>query len=77
MMNDGYYNWGMSWGFPFMGPLFFILFIIGGIYFFRIILKDLDREKDGRTKPIDILKLRYARGEIDQATFEQMKTELE
>lgn len=80
MMNDGYYGWGMGWGFPFMGPIFFILFILGVIYLFKIIFGN--KEKENKTeneihlKPLDILKQRYARGDIDQATYDRMKREL-
>lgn len=35
------------------------------------------RAGEGRQSPIEALKLRYARGEIDRDTFERMKRDLE
>lgn len=83
MMNDGYgWSMGMGWGFPFMGLFFLIFFIIGIVTVIKLIFSSNDDQINtpSQTKeidrPIDILKQRYARGEIDQQTFEQMKREL-
>jgi putative membrane protein len=81
MMNDGY-GWSMGWGFPFMGLFFIAFFIIGIVAVIKLIFSNNDKPVNthSQTKkidtPIDILKQRYAKGEIDQPTFEQMKRDL-
>ena len=74
MMNNGY-GWGMGWGFPFMGIFFLIFFVMGIIYLIKII-SGKDEKEMSLEQPLDILKQRYARGEIDQQTFEEMKRKL-
>ena len=74
MMNNGY-GWGMGWGFPFMGIFFLIFFIMGIIYLIKII-SGKDEKEMSLEQPLDILKQRYARGEIDQQTFDEMKRRL-
>jgi len=73
-MNNGY-GWGMGWGFPFMGIFFLIFFIMGIIYLIKII-SGKDEKEMSLEQPLDILKQRYARGEIDQQTFDEMKRRL-
>jgi len=73
-MNNGY-GWGMGWGFPFMGIFFLIFFVMGIIYLIKII-SGKDEKEMSLEQPLDILKQRYARGEIDQQTFEEMKRKL-
>jgi putative membrane protein len=77
MMNDMYdsYGWGMDWGMPFFGLFFWILFIVGIITLVRLIMKN--KAGDIQESPLTILKKRYARGDIDQETYEHMKKNLE
>jgi len=53
-------------------PLLFWLLILLGIIF---IVKSLTANKTTES-PLDILKKRYAKGEIDDETFQHMKKEL-
>lgn len=83
MMNDHYYGWGMGWGFPFMGPIFFFLIIFAVIFLIKYIFgnntKQMDKNdinQEEYLKPLDVLKIRYARGDIDHETYERMKREL-
>ncbi|MEW6406632.1 MAG: SHOCT domain-containing protein [Chloroflexota bacterium] len=85
------YGWGGmmgpwmmgGFGFPFMGGIWMLLFwvlIIGGVVW---LVQSLARGA-GQTGtstpagelPLDILKRRYAKGEITQEQFEQMKRDL-
>jgi putative membrane protein len=77
---------GMMNGWGVMSPvmwIFMILFwglvIFGLIYFFRWIVAQgkSDGGKETSPKPLEILKARYARGEISKEQFEQMKKDLE
>ncbi|HEB86870.1 MAG TPA: SHOCT domain-containing protein [Gammaproteobacteria bacterium] len=72
---NGDHSWGMGWGFPFFGPVFWILIVIGIVYFVRWLVSG--KEDGVQESLLDILKRRYARGEIDRDTFERMKKEIE
>jgi len=74
MMNDTY-GWGMGWGMPFFGLFFWILIIAGIVFLVRWLMGS--PRNDTRENPLDILNRRYARGDIDQETFRQMKKDLE
>ncbi|AHB40280.1 MAG: hypothetical protein ACD_22C00049G0002 [uncultured bacterium] len=79
-MMYGFYNmmdWGI-FGWVFM-LLFWILLIIGGIEVVRVIFRsERDNRNDGpKSKtPLEILKERYAKGEIDKNEFEEKKKDL-
>jgi len=74
-------GYGMGW----FGPIFMIAFwilILSGLFF---VIKWIIRASTGHKSPIlrtgsnalEILKERYARGEIDRESFETMKQQLE
>ena len=77
MMNGGQGAWmlGGMWLFPI---LFWVLIIAGVVLIVRWLI---ERNGQGKTappeSPLDILKKRYARGEIDGETFEKMKRDIE
>ena len=79
-MMYGFYNmmdWGV-FGWIFM-VLFWILLILGGIEVVRVIFRsERDNRNDGpKSKtPFEILKERYAKGEIDKNEFEEKKKDL-
>ena len=62
--------WGMGWGMWFI-PLLIILLI----YF---LVKNNWQTKDGQSaeSPMEILKKRYAKGEITKEQFEEMKKDI-
>jgi len=63
MMNNG-----MNGGLMMFMPIFFWILIITGLVL--IVRWFISRNKESA---LDILKQRYARGEIDSATFERIK----
>ena len=73
MMDD----WGhMTWGY---GGIFmwFILLVLIGVVLYFILRGDMWlRRGDGET-PLEILKKRYARGEITKDEYDRIKKELE
>jgi putative membrane protein len=75
MMSD-YGFMGMGGGF--MGGIFMILFwvlvIIGIIYLVKYLSQNQNKKQD--KTPLDILKERYAKGEIDKEEFEKRKNDL-
>lgn len=65
----------------FFSILFWVLIIAGVVFITRWFLERSQDKKEGsglnKETALDILKKRYARGEIDQETFEQMKKDIE
>ncbi len=64
----------------FMGGFMWIFWIaiIVGIFFLVkwIVMQSRQSEQKGEENPLEILKKRYARGEIDKEEFEQKKKDL-
>jgi len=73
-------NWMMGMGYGYGGGfMWVILLILLGVVFY-FLLKDLKAKgTDGPAveTPLDILKKRYAKGEIDKEKFDRMKKDLE
>jgi putative membrane protein len=67
------YFFGAPWNMAF-GMLFWVLVIIA---IFWVVASASRRVEPDRKRPVDILKERYAKGEIDQVEFEHKKHELE
>lgn len=89
---DGYRFWGMmggrhmmgGFGFPFMGGIAMLLFwtlIIGGVVWLIVAATrtggQLAPAAPVRESPVDILKRRFAAGEITKEQFDEMKRNLE
>ncbi|RJR50997.1 MAG: SHOCT domain-containing protein [Desulfobacteraceae bacterium] len=77
MMDD--WGWGMGWFGGIFMIAFWILIIIGLVLLIRWLFQNT---RGGRESPrsesraLDILKERYARGEIDKKEFEEKKRDL-
>jgi len=74
MMGFPFMSWGFGWGWLIM-VLFWILVIMGIIW----LVKLSTTKNNGQSKPLDaleILKTRYAKGEIGQEEFEEKKKNL-
>ena len=56
--------------------LFWILVILGAIVLVKWLLEKEKRTSGGGEDPLEILKRRYAKGEIDREEFEQKKRDL-
>jgi putative membrane protein len=72
-------NWGMGWfGMIFM-MIFWVLVIVGLVFLIKWLIQTTSSgkasEKTG-SRAIEILKERFARGEIDKAEFEAKKKDL-
>ncbi len=72
-------HWMNGWGIGFGGGIFMILFwiliIVGIVYIVKIIAGGTKSEEK-RESALDILKKRYARGEISKEEFEEKKKDL-
>jgi putative membrane protein len=68
------YGWGMGFGWIFM-VLFWALVILGIVYLLKLISGS--SRKEGRSETaLDILKKRYASGEISKDEFEEKKKDI-
>ena len=75
-MNGGWHMMHYGYG----GIFIWLLLIVAGVllvYLAVRLSKDRERDKIIQETPLDILKKRYAKGEINKEEFEQMKQDLQ
>ena len=74
----GMMGWrGMGFGWMLIGPVFAVLFIVLIVYGVYYIFSGRGVSEPQRSRPLDILKERYARGEITEEQYSKMKKEFE
>jgi len=77
MFNGMGNGWGMGFGGPFM-ILFWILIIAGVVVLVKWLIDQSSTSKGpGDKSPLEILRERYARGEINREEYEQKRHDLE
>lgn len=72
-------GWGMGWFGGIFMIVFWILVLVGLVFVIRWLIQATGKKENGHkpgSRAMDILKERYARGEIDKAQFEKMKSDL-
>ena len=72
-------GWGMGWFGGIFMMVFWILVLVGLVFLIKWLVQTTNRVKTdagNSNRALEILKERYARGEIDTAEFETMKLEL-
>lgn len=67
----------MMGGMWFFSLLFWILIIAGAVFIVRWLMERNRKVSSPAESALDVLKKRYARGEIDQDTFERMKRNID
>lgn len=73
-------NYGCGFGFGYGGMVMWLIFLIVlgvAIYFIVQALKSKNVIGQGQDMPLDILKRRYAKGEITKEEFERTKKDLQ
>jgi putative membrane protein len=73
-------NWGHMMGYGYGGGFMWIIFLIViGILIYFLLQASKSKGSPGSTTeaPLDILKKRYARGEITKEEFDRMKADIE
>jgi putative membrane protein len=72
-------GYGMGWFGSILIIVFWILILVGLIFLIRWLIQSTGRHKttgNGSNRALEILKERYARGEIDKEEFESKKKDL-
>ena len=79
MWGDGMYGYGMGWGWfgPILMIAFWVLVILGIVYLVKALAGGRMSTSTKEETALDILKKRYARGEIDAEEFARKKRDLE
>lgn len=79
-MMNGYNWWGgmpyMGMGYMIFGFLFWSLLIIGIVYLIVWLIRKSNTPTSQTHSALDILKERYAKGEIDKQEYEEKKKDL-
>jgi putative membrane protein len=79
-MGPGMMMWGqgMGWFFPIIMMAFWIAVIVGIIFLIRWVALSTDRRRETQSEDsaLEILRNRYARGEINKEEFEEKKRDL-
>jgi len=71
-----FWNWGYFWPWAIVGLAFWIVIIVGiGYLLYRLIKHPVTQVK-AKEDALEILKKRYARGEISEEEFKEMKKNL-
>jgi len=63
-------GWYMGWWGPFLGLLWFVLLGLFVYWLVRVLAPER------RDRALEVLRERYAKGEIDKETFERLKRDL-
>jgi putative membrane protein len=72
-------NWGMGWFGGIFMIVFWILILVGLVFVIRWLIHTTGKKEGGGprgSRAMEILKERYARGEIDKTQFDAMKRDL-
>ena len=68
-------TWPMPW--MFFGPMAMIIFAVICMAMMFLMMRGGPMHRHGRQDAVDILKERFARGEIDQAEYEERRRMLQ
>ena len=69
------YGWGMGFGWIFM-VLFWALVILGIVYLLKLISGGDRKSERNEETALEVLKKRYAKGEIGKEEFEEKKKDI-
>ena len=70
------YGWGLGWFGGIFSLIFWILLIVGMVFLIRWLMHMSKGHPEVRSRALEILKERYAKGEIEKQEFEEKKKDL-
>jgi putative membrane protein len=70
------YGWGMVFGLGWLAMIIFLVLPVLGIIFLVKLIAGSPKKGDKEETAIDILKKRYAKGEISKEEFDRIKNDL-
>ena len=76
---DMMYGWGMGWMGGIFMLIFWVLVIVGMVFLIKWLIhasRGHSEVRPGSSSALEIIKERYARGEIEKAEFEEKKKDL-
>ncbi len=79
-MMGGYGGYGMGWSGIIVMITFWVLLIVGLVFLIRYLAtssKNENPDTEGKDTALEILKKRYASGEIDKDEFEERRRDLQ
>lgn len=74
---DGMFSGGMFFGGGLLMWIFWIILLVVIVYVLKDIVGSVTKNSSSPSDALEILKQRFARGEIDEAEFEQRKKRLQ
>jgi len=72
-------GWGTGWFGGILMVVFWVLILVGLIFLIKLLIQSTNRDKStgsGGNRALEILKERFAKGEIDKEEFESKKKDL-
>jgi putative membrane protein len=69
-------GWGMGFGGGIFMILFWVLVVLGIVYLFKLLMGGSKNRREPESA-LDILKKRYAKGEVSKEEFKEMKKDIE
>jgi putative membrane protein len=70
------YGWGMGFGFGLFTIIIFLALLILGIVYLVKMIAGSPKKGDKEETAIDVLKKRYAKGEISKEEFDKIKDDI-
>jgi putative membrane protein len=77
MMYDNYGNNGMGSGFGWIFMFFMMAFVVLAVVLVVHHLSNANNSNRKEDNPLEVLKHRYAKGEIDKKQFDEIKKDLQ